>query len=127
MKYWNFKMEILHFSIKPKHRQGSKSVLIKAQERNASAVYQARHRLLKLEDDEEELVKAEIPEAYKILPASSQLLSSLGKQYSTSNEFPSDSYGFCNRTASFQSLFKYKINFSHDFSEKISWNQIVFE
>ena len=29
-------------SIKPKHRQGIKSVLIKAQERNASAIYAAR-------------------------------------------------------------------------------------
>ena len=34
-------------SIKPKHRQGSKSVLIKAQERSASAIYSARYRLLK--------------------------------------------------------------------------------
>ena len=82
MNSYSFTFEIFHFSIKPKHRQTSKSVLIRAQERNASAVYEARHRLLKLEDDEEELVKAEIPEAYKIMPASSQLLSSLGKQYS---------------------------------------------
>ena len=36
-------------SIKPKHRQGNKSVLIKAQERNASAIYEARHKLLKIE------------------------------------------------------------------------------
>ena len=35
-------------SIKPKHRQGCKSVLIKAQERNATSIYAARHRLLKL-------------------------------------------------------------------------------
>ena len=34
-------------SIKPKHRQGSKSVLIKAQERSASSIYSARFRLIK--------------------------------------------------------------------------------
>ena len=65
-------------SIKPKHRQGSKSVLIKAQERNASSIYTARHRLLKIDDDEEVLVVAEIPETYKIQPIPPHLLQSLG-------------------------------------------------
>ena len=66
-------------SIKPKHRQGNKSVLIKAQERNASSIYEARHRLLKIEDEEENLIKADIPETYKILPMTAQMLSNLGK------------------------------------------------
>ena len=67
-------------SIKPKHRQGSKSVLIKAQERSASSIYSARHRLLKVDQDhdEEALVVAEIPETYKIQPIPPHLLQSLG-------------------------------------------------
>ena len=68
-------------SIKPKHRQGSKSVLIKAQERNAGAIYTARHRLLKIDDEEEVLVAADIPETYKIQPIPPQLLQTLGKGY----------------------------------------------
>ena len=68
-------------SIKPKHRQGSKSVLIKAQERNAGAIYTARHRLLKIDDEEEVLVTADIPETYKIQPIPPQLLQTLGKGY----------------------------------------------
>ena len=65
-------------SIKPKHRQGSKSVLIKAQERNASSIYSARHRLLKIDEEEETLVRADIPETYKIQPIPPHLLQSLG-------------------------------------------------
>ena len=66
-------------SIKPKIRQDAKSVLIKSQERHASAMYEARHRLLKIDDDEEDLVKAEVPEAYKIQPITAQTLSNIGK------------------------------------------------
>ena len=66
-------------SVKPKHRQGSKSVLIKAQERSASAIYDARYRLLKVNDlDEDVLVTAEIPETYKVQPIPAHLLQSLG-------------------------------------------------
>ena len=66
-------------SIKPKHRQGSKSVLIKAQERSASTIYSARYRLLKVDDlDEEGLVVADIPESYKIQPIPAHMLQSLG-------------------------------------------------
>ena len=70
-------------SIKPKHRQGSKSVLIKAQERSASSIYSARHRLLKVDQDhdEESLVVAEIPETYKIQPIPPHLLQSLGGRF----------------------------------------------
>jgi protein bicaudal C len=65
-------------SIKPKHRQSNKSVLIKAQERNASAIYAARHRLLHVDEDEESLVVADIPETYKIQPISAQMMAGLG-------------------------------------------------
>ena len=45
-------MEDFHVDIhiRPKKSQGSKSVLIKTQERNASAIYAARFRLLKSKD-----------------------------------------------------------------------------
>ena len=48
-------------SIKPKQRQANKSVLIKAQERNAGAMYKARHFLLGLDGDP---IKAAIPDSY---------------------------------------------------------------
>ena len=51
-------------SIKAKHRQANKSVLIKAQERNTGAMYKARHLLLGLEGP---IVEAVIPETYKML------------------------------------------------------------
>ncbi len=50
-------------AIKPKARQTNKSVIIKAQERNASAIYRARSLLLGLE---EEPIKAAIPDTYNI-------------------------------------------------------------
>lgn len=50
-------------SIKPKQRQANKSVLIKAQERNASSIYKVRQMLLGLEGDP---VEANIPETYKM-------------------------------------------------------------
>ena len=53
-------------SIKPKARQTNKSCIIKAQERNCAGVYLARHALLQLDRQEEELVRAEIPETYKV-------------------------------------------------------------
>ena len=64
-------------SIKPKHRQGCKSVLIKAQERNASPIYAARHRLLKMDDDEELLVVADVPESYKTQPLPQHVVESM--------------------------------------------------
>ena len=50
-------------SIKPKARQANKSVIIKTQERNVGGMYVARHKLLELED---EVVRAEVPETYKV-------------------------------------------------------------
>jgi protein bicaudal C len=50
-------------TIKPKARQSNKSCIIKTQERNVGGMYVARHKLLDLEGD---VVKAEIPETYKV-------------------------------------------------------------
>ena len=68
-------------SIKPKHRQGCKSILIKAQERNASSIYAARHRLLKVDEDEELLVVADVPESYKVQPIPQQYVDPVGEQF----------------------------------------------
>merc|ERR1719489_534815 len=56
----------INISIKPKARQTNKSCIIKAQERNCAGVYIARHHLLQLDRQEEPLVRAEIPETYKV-------------------------------------------------------------
>jgi hypothetical protein len=53
-------------SIKPKARQSNKSCIIKSQERNSAGLYVARHQLLQLDRVEEPLVRAEIPETYKV-------------------------------------------------------------
>merc|ERR1719312_2309991 len=53
-------------SIKPKARQTNKSCIIKTQERNSAGLYMARHNLLQLDRQEESLVRAEIPETYKV-------------------------------------------------------------
>jgi len=53
-------------SIKPKARQTNKSCIIKTQERNSAGLYMARHILLQLDRQEEPLVRAEIPETYKV-------------------------------------------------------------
>merc|ERR1719188_2011802 len=50
-------------TIKPKARQSNKSCIIKTQERNVGGMYNARHKLLDLEGD---IVRAEIPETYKV-------------------------------------------------------------
>jgi len=60
-------------SIKPKQRQANKSVMIKAQERNASGMYRARHVILGLEGDP---IKADIPETYKLQSVSNFYVSS---------------------------------------------------
>ena len=53
-------------SIKPKARQTNKSCIVKTQERNSAGLYLARHILLQLDSQEETLVRAEIPETYKV-------------------------------------------------------------
>merc|ERR1719228_3166201 len=58
--------EDINISIKPKARQTNKSCIIKTQERNSAGLYMARHILLQLDRQEEPLVRAEIPETYKV-------------------------------------------------------------
>ena len=53
-------------SIKPKARQTSKSCIVKAQERNSAGLYNARHVLLQLDRQGEPVVRANIPETYKV-------------------------------------------------------------
>ena len=53
-------------SIKPKARQTNKSCIIKSLERGCAGLYLARHALLQMERGEEPLVRAEIPETYKV-------------------------------------------------------------
>ena len=48
-------------SVKPKARQSNKSVIIKAQERNANGMYVARAELLNLHENP---IVAEIPKTY---------------------------------------------------------------
>ena len=55
-------------SINQKKTPGSKSIRIKTQERNASAIYAARFRLLKIQDLDQ-WVFAKIPESYKFQPS----------------------------------------------------------
>ena len=70
-------MEDFHVDIcikqkKPSGRlpSGSKSIVIKTQERNASAIYAARFRLLKIKDLDQ-FVVANIPESYDLLQSGS--------------------------------------------------------
>lgn len=53
-------------SIKPKARQSSKSCIIKTQERNSAGLYAARHILLQLDRQGEPIIRADIPETYKV-------------------------------------------------------------
>ena len=62
-------------SINQKKTPGSKSIRIKTQERNASAIYAARFRLLKIQDLDQ-WVFAKIPESYKFQPYPFNLLKS---------------------------------------------------
>ena len=62
-------------SINQNKNTGGKSIRIKTQERNASAIYAARFRLLKVQDLDQ-FVFAKIPESYKFQPYPSQLLKS---------------------------------------------------
>jgi len=54
---------MVNITIRPKARQCNKSVVIKTVERNVGGMYISRHKLLDLEGD---VVKAEVPETYKI-------------------------------------------------------------
>ena len=57
-------------SINQKKTPGSKSIRIKTRERNASAIYAARFRLLKIKDLDQ-FVVANIPESYDLLQSGS--------------------------------------------------------
>ncbi len=59
----------VQITVKPKSRQISKAVVIRTQERNAGSMYRARAVLLNAEDDQ--VVKATIPESYNIQAVSS--------------------------------------------------------
>ena len=67
-----FHVDILIQQKKPSGRlpSGSKSIVIKTQERNASAIYAARFRLLKIKDLDQ-FVVANIPESYDLLQSGS--------------------------------------------------------
>ena len=60
-------------SINQNKNTGGKSIRIKTQERNASAIYAARFRLLKVQDLDQ-FVFAKIPESYKFQPYPFNLL-----------------------------------------------------
>ena len=53
-------------NVKPKARQTNKSCIVKTQERNTGGMYLARHLMLQLDKQEEVLVRAEVPETYKV-------------------------------------------------------------
>ena len=57
--------------IKQKKTPGSNSIAIKTQERNASAIYAARLRLLKIKDLDQSVV-ANIPESYDLSKSGSE-------------------------------------------------------
>jgi len=67
-------------SIKPKARQSSKSCIIKTQERNSAGLYSARHILLQLDRQGEPIIRADIPETYKVPmsgPSSNAMMATL--------------------------------------------------
>merc|ERR550532_2482068 len=67
-------------SIKPKARQSSKSCIIKTQERNSAGLYAARHLLLQLDRQGEPMIRADIPETYKVPlcgPSSNAMMANL--------------------------------------------------
>ena len=57
----------INISVKPKARQTNKSCIIKAQERNSGGMYLARHLMLQLDKQDEVIVRAEVPETYKVM------------------------------------------------------------
>ena len=92
-------------SIKPKQRQANKSVLIKAQERNASSMYRARHILLGLDG---QAIEATVPETYKMQQSGPgdtfYSLNNNGKVFFR--------FGFCVLSVHFI-LFRYSLPFAH--------------
>ena len=81
-------MEDFHVDIciKQKKTPGSNSIAIKTQERNASAIYAARFRLL----DQDQSVVANIPESYKMLQSGSDFNQEKVTRFDSSTDSGSD-------------------------------------
>ena len=84
-------MEDFHVDIciKQKKTPGSKSIVIKTQERNASAIYAARFRLLKIKDLDQ-FVLANIPESYDLLQSGSDFNQEKVTRFDSSTDSGSD-------------------------------------
>ena len=78
--------------IKQKKTPGSKSIVIKTQERNASAIYAARIRLLKIKDLDvlDQFVVANIPESYDLLQSGSDFNQEKVTRFDSSTDSGSD-------------------------------------
>ena len=87
-------MEDFHVDIciKQKKTPGSKSIVIKTQERNASAIYAARIRLLKIKDLNvlDQFVVANIPESYDLLHSGSDFNQEKVTRFDSSTDSGSD-------------------------------------
>ena len=87
-------MEDFHVDIciKQKKTPGSKSIVIKTQERNASAIYAARIRLLKIKDLDvlDQFVVANIPESYDLLQSGSDFNQEKVTRFDSSTDSGSD-------------------------------------
>ena len=81
-------MEDYHVDIciKEKKNPGSKSITIKTQERNASAIYAARFRLL----DQDQFVVANIPESYDLLQSGNDFNQEKVTRFDSSTDSGSD-------------------------------------
>ena len=84
-------MEDFHvdISIMQKKTPGSKSIHIKTQERNASAIYAARFRLLKIKDLDQ-FVVANIPDSYYLLQSGSDFNQEKVTRFDSSTDSGSD-------------------------------------
>ena len=78
-------------SIKQKKTPDSKSIRIKTQERNASAIYAARLRLLKIKDLDQ-VVDANIPESHDLLGSGSDFNQEKVTRFDSSTDSGSDEF-----------------------------------
>ena len=79
----------VYICIKEKKTPGSKSITIKTQERNASAIYAARLRLLKIKDLDQ-VVDANIPESHDLLGSGSDFNQEKVTRFDSSTDSGSD-------------------------------------
>ena len=84
-------MEDFHVDIfiKQKKTPGSKSIVIKTQERNTGAIYAARFRLLKIKDLDQ-FVVANIPDSYGLLQSGSDFNQEKVTRFDSSTDSGSD-------------------------------------